>query len=164
MNLSFHYVTNYLELDALSPLATHSLGSLFSEGYESGSLSFYKLFFMNFLGPERTTVAIALDGDQVVGMMAMNPFADNKGFVLKDLKVLLEYRRRGIAFKLATLILEKACSEVTTERIELQCAKDNTAAANLYHSLGFRVYTTLDNIRCYRLSLPSKASDIPSLT
>lgn len=82
---------------------------------------------------------ICLDGDNVVGTAAAVCSVDEAN--ITNVAVLPEYRRRGIARTLLTLLLD-TCRSRGCERAFLEVAVTNTAALQLYRGMGFETVGT----------------------
>ncbi len=82
---------------------------------------------------------ICLDGETVVGTAAAVCSTDEAN--ITNVAVLPDYRRCGIARGLLKLLLD-TCRGRGCERVFLEVAVTNTAAAELYRGIGFKTVGT----------------------
>lgn len=81
-----------------------------------------------------------LDTGRVVGNVSLSPAPYGQGWVIANVAVYPEYRRRGIARQLMVAALESVAQR--GKFAILQVDADNPPAIRLYESLGFRVQRT----------------------
>jgi len=79
-------------------------------------------------------------------------------WIISNLAVYPEYRRRGIARHLMESAIEHAL-ERDAEWISLQVRSDNTAAKTLYHKFGFHILDTFSEMHAKRLRSPASLPD-----
>ncbi len=90
--------------------------------------------------PDRFTTLLAIENDEVVGYIDFtNCFDENEPY---DLMVKKQYRRKGYGRQL----LAKALHLNEPKDMMLLVETDNTAAINLYRSLGFEKVAGMDSV------------------
>jgi len=86
--------------------------------------------------PEGTILLAEVDGEPV-GVVAVQPLAENGVCEMKRLYVAPEYRNQGLGRALGRAILN-AARELGYDVMRLDTLASMTAARSLYHSLGFQ--------------------------
>lgn len=81
-------------------------------------------------------------GEQLVGNASLLPVGGGKArWVLANVAVAPEFRRRGIALRMVQACIDMA-ERHRVEEVVLQVSHDNVGAKALYHKLGFAEWTT----------------------
>jgi GNAT superfamily N-acetyltransferase len=130
-----------VEIERLSQLSPGQLRTLIADS-EAHGLSFVRRLDEEWAGGVNRfdrpgeALFVAHDGSDVVGVGGLNvdPYADNTTVGrVRHVYVLSAYRRRGIAERLVTTIVEAARGRFSTLRLHTS----NPDAARLYERLGF---------------------------
>ncbi|MFN2137596.1 MAG: GNAT family N-acetyltransferase [Candidatus Promineifilaceae bacterium] len=95
---------------------------------------------------------------KIVGNVTLIKTKSPYRYIVANVAILPEYRRRGIARALMERVRDEAIMRGASE-IRLQVAQDNVAAKDLYRSLGYRALGTLTNWR----RLPARSYSAPEL-
>ncbi|MBI4685288.1 MAG: ribosomal protein S18-alanine N-acetyltransferase [Nitrospirae bacterium] len=95
--------------------------------------------FFNEIYNPRSTSKVAVAGERVIGYICANQVSD-EGHIL-NLGVHPDFRRKGIAKNLVTLIIEEL-KESACRFLYLEVRESNYPAKKLYEGFGFRIIGT----------------------
>lgn len=103
-----------------------------------------------------------VDGGQVVGNLNWGPVPGVQGYVISNVAVHPDHRRRGIARRL----MERALEDLEaggTSLVSLEVGHDNLPARQLYTSLGFETIGARTELRWHDSVAPRRASEGPDV-
>ena len=97
-----------------------------------------KVFLRERLNSKQSVVLIAISDEKIVGFTQMYPCFSSLSlkpqFILNDLFVIEEFRKKGVARKLMRKAVEFAQSKPNCKGLTLKTAEDNFSAQKLYES------------------------------
>jgi ribosomal protein S18 acetylase RimI-like enzyme len=96
-------------------------------------------------GPLGMRGFVWIEQGRLVGNVSLSPADENKGWVISNVAVYPDYRRRGIARRLMQAALEFVAAKGTFATLQVEA--DNTPARALYEDLGFELERTFTRWR-----------------
>lgn len=155
MNVSFQLITNRGNLNVYAPHAAEDMALLtrtIDSALRQVTDEIIESWFLI-----KADIAIALDGDRVVGMAILFPLPEDFAFI-KNVVVLPPYQRQGIATKLLNLLFIASRLFHEVLYAELQCDISNAPANKLYRSTGFVPCSVYKRTNIYRHPLGNHPS------